>query len=265
MVKRSSASQAPRSANLSPADIKAAIPKLQRRIAELKAVDVSTIMQQGDPRLVALNSKIDDTLIQVFGPDTVEYLRYRIGSLGNTWISFMYETPISEVRKGYQDGIEQAVSQLQAIVDLFTERLDDLGETPVARALTALLNLDLHPEVGRAVSDLYSNRHYSNAVEDACKVLDALVKMRSGKHDLSGTDLMLNVFSPNKPVLKFGDLATESGKSEQQGMMYLYAGAMLAFRNPRAHGIIEDNPEKALDLIAFISFLAKSLDKAFRT
>lgn len=264
MAKRSSAPQIPRSASLSPVEMKVAIPKLERRITELKAVEVSSIMEQGDPRLVALKNKIDDTLVEIFGPDTVEYRRYSITSLGIFSISFMYETPLSEVRTGYREGIEQAVAQLQAIVELFTERLDDLDETPVSRSLTALSNLDLHPEIRRAVSDLYSNGHYSNAVEDACKALDALVKMRSGKYDLSGTELMLNVFSPNKPVLRFGDLGTETGKSEQQGMMHLYAGAMLAFRNPRAHGIIEDNPEKAIDIIAFVSFLAKSLDKASR-
>ena len=46
--------------------------------------------------------------------------------------------------------------------------------------------------------------------------------------------------------------------------MFLYPGAMLAFRNPRAHETVEDNPEKALEYIAFLSLLAKSLDKAKR-
>lgn len=73
---------------------------------------------------------------------------------------------------------------------------------------------------------------------------------------------MQNVFSPKNPVLKFSDLQTQTEQSEQQGMMFLYAGAMLALRNPRAHEIIEDDPEKALEYIAFLSLLAKSLDKA---
>ncbi len=47
-------------------------------------------------------------------------------------------------------------------------------------------------------------------------------------------------------------------------MMFLYAGAMLTMRNPRAHELIEDDPEKALEYIAFISLLAKSLDKMDR-
>ena len=49
-----------------------------------------------------------------------------------------------------------------------------------------------------------------------------------------------------------------------RGMMYLYAGVMLAFRNPRAHGLINDDAEEALDIISFVSFLAKALDGAKR-
>ena len=45
-------------------------------------------------------------------------------------------------------------------------------------------------------------------------------------------------------------------------MMFLYAGAMLAFRNPRAHGLIKDDPEEALEIISFLSFLAKALNRA---
>lgn len=93
-------------------------------------------------------------------------------------------------------------------------------------------------------------------------MLDLLVRMRSGRIDLSGTDLMHTVFSPKSPILKFNDLSNDSDESEQRGMMYLYAGAMLAFRNPRAHGLISDEAEEALDIISFVSFLAKALDGA---
>ena len=176
----------------------------------------------------------------------------------------MYETPLHEVREGYKRGVEQAISNLQTIVELFEEKITDLGETPAGKVLKALGELEIHPEIERAVAKLFRDGHYANAVEDACKVLDGLVKIRSGRCDISGTELMQNVFSPKNPVLKFSDLQTQTEQSEQQGMMFLYAGAMLALRNPRAHGIIEDDPEKALEYIAFLSLLAKSLDKAKR-
>ena len=54
----------------------------------------------------------------------------------------------------------------------------------------------------------------------------------------------------------------KNDEGEQQGMMFLYSGIYLAFRNQRAHKLIEDTPEHALGIINTISFLAKLLDKA---
>src|SRR5882762_1448948 len=100
MVKRSVPDQ-PRPANLSPQQMKAALPKLERRIAELKTVDVSTIRERGESRFDALELKIDDTLVETFGNDTAEYKRFRVSPLDTASISFMSETPLSEIIDGY--------------------------------------------------------------------------------------------------------------------------------------------------------------------
>ena len=89
--------------------------------------------------------------------------------------------------------------------------------------------------------------------------------MRSGREDLSGTELMQAVFSPKSPTLRFSDLQTDSERSEQQGMMFLYAGTMLALRNPRAHGLIDDDPERAVEYLSLVSLLAKALDRTKRS
>ena len=73
---------------------------------------------------------------------------------------------------------------------------------------------------------------------------------------------MQTVFSTKTPVLRFNDLKTKTDLDEQQGMMFLYSGAMLALRNPRAHELIQDDPERALEYIGFLSLLAKSLETA---
>jgi hypothetical protein len=65
-------------------------------------------------------------------------------------------------------------------------------------------------------------------------------------------------------VLRFADTVRESGASEQQGMMFLCSGALLAVRNPRAHQLLEDHSESAIDMLIFVSFLMKSLDRATR-
>src|SRR6266568_1644179 len=110
MAKRSIPDR-PRPANLSTQEMKSAIPKLERRIAELRAVDVSTIQERGEPRMEALEQKIDDTLIEIFGNDTVEYRRFQV-ALDTASINFFEGTPLGEVREGYRRGIDQAISNL---------------------------------------------------------------------------------------------------------------------------------------------------------
>jgi uncharacterized protein (TIGR02391 family) len=129
--------------------------------------------------------------------------------------------------------------------------------------LRAYQGLDLHPEIARAASKLYQDGHYSNAVEAAVKALNNLVRLRSGL-EIDGMTLMQQAFSPNKPVLKFNDLSDQSDRDEQTGFMMMFSGAVAGLRNPRAHGFIQDDPERALEFIAYVSLLAKLLDGATR-
>lgn len=263
MVQRKTPPSA-RSAELTPSAMREALPKIDRRLVELHGFNVTGVQSASDPRISALKNKIDDLLVSLFGNDTVEYRRYHIFQLVDLPIIMGQRYSLHEVQGGLQKGIERAISNLETIRHLFQEKLRDFGESPIGKARKAFDELAIHPELQKAIGKLFDDGHYANAVEDACKVLDALVKVRSGKHDLSGTDLMTTVFSPKSPTLRFNELLTETDRSEQQGMMFLYAGAMLALRNPRAHGIVEDEPQKALELLSFISFLIRSLDVTTR-
>ncbi len=99
---------------------------------------------------------------------------------------------------------------------------------------------------------------------DASLALQDYVKERSRCRTRDGADLMRYVFSANNPVVAFNGLADETDRSEQEGMMHLFEGVMLALRNPRAHTLSDDSPEQALEYIALLSLLAKRLDGAKR-
>lgn len=261
MVGRKPTPPQPAPANLSAEQMRSAIPKLERRIRDLEEFNPDSISQRGDPRLEALENKLEDTVAGVFGHDTIEFKRFRPHSLDTAGYNVMYETPLADVIRSVHESKQREITNLRTIIELFNEKLEDGGESPTARARRTFGELDLHPEVARASAKLFTDGHYAEAVENACKVLDMLVKMRSMRTDPSGTELMQLVFSPKSPILKFNDQQNDSEKSEQQGMMYLYAGAMLAIRNPRAHGLVNDHPENAVGYISFISLLAKALDR----
>ena len=82
--------------------------------------------------------------------------------------------------------------------------------------------------------------------------------------DRDGNELMEYVFSVKNPVLAFNDLKNESDRNEQKGFMGMLSGAVSGLRNPRAHRLMKDDPERALEFIAFVSLLAKLVDGARR-
>ena len=253
-------------ANLSYQQMEAAIPKIDRRIIDLESFDVDSVNDRSDARIDALEKSLDALLVSIFGAGTVEYGRYRwqVTRLDTASINMMHQTPIHEVREGLHRGISTAKAHLETIKKGFLEELGDAGLTSAGKTLKAYEGLELHPEIERAVDNLYRDGHYANAVEDATKALNALVRMRSGVEDKDGSALMEAVFSPKNPVLKFNQVVDQSDIDEQKGFMMMLSGAVAGLRNPRAHKIIKDDPEMALEFIAYVSLLAKLVDKSFK-
>lgn len=248
-----------RHANLRPESIREAIPKLRRRIAEIDAFDPHSLERRGDPRVTALEHKIQGTLVDALGHETVEYRRYRPSQLDSAPWNAFEDTPLYAVMESVAEGLAREKTNLETVIDVFQEHLAD-AELTAAVPPRSFGDLGLHADIEAAAAELFGNGHYRNAVEDACKALDMLVKGRSGRSDLTGTELMELVFSPKNPILKFNDQTNASEKSEQAGMARLYSGVMLAFRNPRAHGLVYDDPDRALEYIGTVSMLARALE-----
>jgi uncharacterized protein (TIGR02391 family) len=269
MVTKKSAAAAPRPANLTPAQMGQALPRLERRLKDLEEFTAGGSRDEVSANAKSLQQKYDDTLIDIFGNDTLEYQRFHISSFYESSGVIMMSglggrrVSLAEEVEPYIKGVAKGVRTLRTIIELFNEKLGESG-APAAHPVRALESLQLHPQIADASLDLFRGGHYANAIEDACKVVDLLVKMKSKRSDPSGTELMQLVFSSKAPLLKFNDQLNDSEKSEQQGMMFLYSGAMLAFRNPRAHGLLSDDPIVALEIIGFVNFLAKALDRAKR-
>jgi uncharacterized protein (TIGR02391 family) len=247
----------PHPANLSPVQIRNAIPLLESRIKELEDFRVAGVSGVGAPKLVELMHAINSTVGRVFGTDSLEYGRLKdpFAPPGRT-----HGLPSNdEIQRRVER--QQSLTLLRKQIALMKEQLGEDADSGADRAIRAYRNLDLHPEIARAASGLYRDVHYADAIEDAVKALNARVRLRSGV-ELDGVALMQKVFSPNSPVLRFNDLADQSERDEQQGFMMMFSGAVASLRNPRAHKLIKDDPERALEFIAFVSLLAKLLDGA---
>ena len=78
---------------------------------------------------------------------------------------------------------------------------------------------------------------------------------------------MLAVWGADSGVLKVTACTTDTDKNVQDGIKFLSAGLMRAIRNPTAHEPALHWPiteQDAVDILSFISFLFRQLDKAVK-
>ena len=127
----------------------------------------------------------------------------------------------------------------------------------------------IHPLLVSVCKKKFLDGHYADSVESAFKEIETRLKKLYKKYkseELFGQDLMRAVFNlenkKNKRLLTFENLGTESGKNVQEGYMHIFAGAMQAIRNPKAHENICITKEQALDRLIFASMLMKKIDDA---
>lgn len=140
---------------------------------------------------------------------------------------------------------------LKTEVELEETESEQAGESDNSISL-----IKLHPLVQQTAGQLYKDGHYRQAILDTYIMLVEEVKKKSGRNDLDNTPLMQQVFSPKTPILRVSPDA-----DEQQGFMWLYTGAVMGIRNPKAHRIIEQkDPQRALEWLSFASVLLRILD-----
>jgi uncharacterized protein (TIGR02391 family) len=242
-------------------EINRGIEKLNRRIADVQALDPKKIPYD-DTLIDNVEHKIRETIREVFGPQSPEFKRHGHHQIWQGGMAFGMSN--GEMQAKFAAGIPQTITMLEGLISWLEEKRADLSIDLTARTQTTFQGMDLHPRIASVCSDLFRDGHYANAVFDASKALINFVKERSGKHDLDGAPLMRTVFSRNDPILAFNDLSDQSDLDEQEGMMHLFEGAVLAIRNPRGHSFPYDSAERALEYIGLLSLLANRLEEARR-
>lgn len=126
-------------------------------------------------------------------------------------------------------------------------------------------SMEFHPRIIRASRSQFRSRHYSDAIFNAFKCVEVLVKEKSGLRNEFGPALMHKVFNEKNPIIKLNRMEEDFEIDEQTGFRFLYVGAMAGIRNPKAHSEIEQkNPYKTLEYISLASLLAKKVEEGKR-
>jgi len=121
---------------------------------------------------------------------------------------------------------------------------------------------NIHPGLPAIVLKLFDDGRYPQSTFEAFKFVDREVA-RLATHSETGFKLMMAVFSEASPLLKLNHCETASQRDEQKGFQFLFAGSMLAIRNPRGHEYdMPDSPDECLDHLALASLLLRRLQAA---
>ncbi|MCE5271564.1 TIGR02391 family protein [bacterium] len=121
---------------------------------------------------------------------------------------------------------------------------------------------NIHPSLQNIAKRLFDDGHFAQATFEAFKFLDKEVQ-RHAKNKEFGVKLMMQVFNEKSPQIKLSALSSESECDEQEGYKFLFAGSVLAIRNPRGHEyIIKDTIDQCLDHLVLVSLLLRRLDDA---
>lgn len=118
--------------------------------------------------------------------------------------------------------------------------------------------------IQRVAMGLFVEGYYAESVEAALKEINIRVKSEFRKRtgqEADGADLMKKAFSPSAKVIELSQSETaETRKSEQQGYMELFSGAMSALRNPKAHANVRLEKEDAVRQLVFSGMLLSKFE-----
>jgi len=236
-------------------DRQRAIELLKQKSKE--AVYVASLPYENNEFLPWLRN-IEDILESAFGVTSTEYKR--VTSIPGK----RYKGTRTAVQRAYVKLVHRIQLEVNSIIQKYEILGIDIKPSAVSEPKdTAELpsylfdKMQLHPRIRRASKSLFNSGHYAEAIFAAFKAVNNFIKKKAGL-PIDGKDLMAKVFNENKPIIKLNKLSNRSELDEQEGFRFLYMGAMVGIRNPKAHEDIRQiDPYKALEYLAFASLLMR--------
>jgi uncharacterized protein (TIGR02391 family) len=174
------------------------------------------------------------------------------------------------LEKKYRERLVHHETTLKAIIQNYEIRKQLGSETePITAspkdttevAIHLFNRMQFHPKIIKASKSLFETGHYSPAIFEAFKAVNNFVKQKTGL-SLDGKALMAQVFRQEDPIIKLSELGTQSDHDEQEGFKFLFMGAMVGIRNPKAHdNVVQTDPFRTLEYLALASLLMKRVEE----
>lgn len=126
---------------------------------------------------------------------------------------------------------------------------------------------NIHPDITKVSKQLFNDEHYAQAVFSAFIEVNFrvknIVKSKIGE-ELDGKDLMFKAFNLGDPIIQLSNCSTKTEKNIQEGYGHLFAGAIQAIRNPKAHENIKIDENRAIHFLYLASLLIHKIDESIK-
>jgi uncharacterized protein (TIGR02391 family) len=138
------------------------------------------------------------------------------------------------------------------------------AKTPVVPGLWDLL----HPKVVQVSRKLFEGGHFKQAAQEALTAVDervgAMLVGTLGERK-TGKDRMLSAFGEDSPLIRLFPPDDPDARMMQEGYKFIFAGVMLAIRNPKSHRNFEIGERDAVEILFLASRLLRTLEEAQTT
>lgn len=241
-------------------DIDRAIAKLERRIKELDGLNVQDALLNHTAADKTAIHNLRATILEIYGENSPEYRQHQHIRMwaGPTFV----DMPQREVIESTERGRTQTVGIIKGLIARLKENREEFTSTDTPSPIATFSKLPLHPRIESVARQRFLDGHHWDAVFAASKALINMVKEAAGEFELDGAPLVRKVFSRNNPVLAVNDLTDRTDQDEQEGMMHLFEGAVMAVRNPGGHSFPEGSGQRAIEYINLLSMLAYIVQEA---
>lgn len=153
--------------------------------------------------------------------------------------------------------------KFQTLANTFSQLdfgLEDTTEAEVDSKLHPFDERNIHPEISACSMRLFDDGHYSQSTFEAFKCVDKVVA-KVAQSSKTGKALMMEAFKDTSPAIALTRMSNESETNEQEGFRFIFAGSIMAIRNPRGHEVGKvDQIEECLDHLGLASLLLRRLD-----
>jgi uncharacterized protein (TIGR02391 family) len=237
-------------------DKKKAIELLQQAINDIPHL---AALSWDNQEFKLWRDKILDILEASFGHNSTEYERFS-GAFPNV-ISF-------DDQQDYWDELKMRETALKSIIQKYeilrTEEkpAEKIEQKDTAQFPIKLFDaMEFYPRVVEASRPCFVSGNYREAILNAFIALIDYIKEKT-KLTTDTKDLMTKAFNLDNPVIKLNSLKEQYERDEQEGFRFLYMGAVVGIRNPKAHKLIpQSNPLHTLEYLAFASLLMRRVEE----